>query len=143
MLKYEIQEQILELVGTYRKFPTDSNDITGLITLRRVLAGLNVLLGDAVGKARREWKKAVIEGEIEKAQKQIFFYGKHSNMEKAKMYAKANIKEFYDRATKAEGDFNELDYLFRSLREVLSELNQRISYLRDEKKQEQFYNDQT
>lgn len=133
-------DEILEIIATYRELPADYVDIANLMYMRKKLATLGVNLGVEVGVARANWKTAQGKYEITRTQKQIGFYGKQKNLEKSKMYAKANTEEFLDKATEAENDFYSLDYAFRALKEVLSELNQRISYLRDEYKQEQFYN---
>ena len=134
------KKEILTIVDWYRELPPDYVDIERLMYTRKKLATQGVRLGVEVGEARAKWKTALGRYEITRTQKQIVFYGKHKNMEKSKMFAKANTEEFFNEATKAESEFYNLDYTFKSYKEVLGELNQRISYLRDEYKQEQFYN---
>lgn len=136
----QIREEILNVVRWYKQLSPDYNDITNIMYARKKLAAYGVGLGVSVAKARGEWKLATTRYEVFRTQKQIQFYGKHKNLEKSKMYAKANTEEFLKKSIEAENNYYDLEYLFRSMKEVLSEMNQRISYLRDEYKQEQFYN---
>lgn len=134
-----VKDEILAIVGEYRKLPADYMDIPELMHKRKLLATYGANFSVEVGNARAEWKRATYRYEVTKTQKQIVFYKKQSNLGKAEMYAKANTEEFYEKSVEAENKYYELDYIFKALREILGELNQRISYLREELKQERFF----
>jgi len=135
-----VKDKILEIVKWYRGLPADHIDIIGLIYARKQLATYGATFSVEVGKARAEWKRADYKYEVIKNQKKIVFYTKQGNLGKADIYAKANTEEFFEASMEAENYFFELDYIFKSLREIQGELNQRISYLRDELKQDRFFN---
>lgn len=138
-----VKEQILSIVGEYRKLPADYIDINDLMYKRKLLATYGTNLSVEVGKARAKWKRATFKYDVTRNQKQIVFYKKQSNLGKADMYAKANTEEMYEASVEAENTYYELDYIFKALRETLGELNQRIAYLREELKQERFFNSET
>lgn len=54
---------------------------------------------------------------------------------KADWISRANTEEELKSLVELEGDFYQLDYLFKGVKEVLSEMNQRISYLKSEQNQ--------
>lgn len=136
----ESKEQILDIVAWYRDLPADYIDVNELMFARKNLAAYGATFSVEVGKARAEWKRATFRYEVTRNQKQIVFYTKQNNLGKADIYAKANTEELYEKSVEAENTYFELDYIFKALREVLGELNQRISYLREELKQDRFYN---
>jgi len=134
-----IKDKILSNIRHYRELPSDFIDISKLIHIRKLLATYGVNLAVEVGLARKAWKIAEYEKEVTRNQKKINFYSKNSNLGKSDLYAKANTGDLQKKAVEAENLFFELDYIFKASREVLGELNQHISYLRGELKQEQFY----
>jgi uncharacterized protein Veg len=138
-----VKEQILAIVGEYRELPADYIDVNDLMYKRKLLATYGANFSVETGQARADWKRATFRYDITRNQKQIVFYQKQSNLGKADMYAKANTEELYEKSVEAENKYFELDYIFKALRETLGELNQRIAYLRDELKQERFFNSET
>lgn len=135
------RDEILEVVRQYRELPADYMDITDLMHKRKMLSTLGVTFSVQVGQARAKWKRATFRYEVERNQKQINFYSKQGNLGKAEIYAKANTEDLYEKSIEAENVYFELDYIFKAVRETMGELNQRISYLREELKQERFFND--
>lgn len=135
-----VKNEILRIVGEYRKLPADYIDVNDLMYKRKLLATYGTNLSVEVGEARAKWKRATFKYDVTRNQKQIVFYKKQSNLGKADMYAKANTEELYEKSVEAENTYYELDYIFKALRETLGELNQRIAYLREELKQERFFN---
>lgn len=135
-----VLNEVLEIIGEYRELPADFVDIEELMYKRKMLATYGSNLAVEVGNKRAAWKRAEYKHEVNKAQKEINFYHKNGNLGKSKIMAKANTSDLFEAAIDAENDFFKLDYIFRNLREVLGELNQRISYLREEQKQERFFN---
>jgi hypothetical protein len=134
-----VADQMVDIVEWYRKLPEDFTDINELMYARKQLSTLDVTLASEIGKARKNWKYAAKTYELAKNQKRIKFEAKGST--KADWYARANTAEELELATEWESVFWSLDYLFRSIREVLSEMNQRISHLKEERKQNLFDKD--
>lgn len=135
-----VLNEILAIIEEYRGLPADYVDIEDLMHKRKLLATFGSNLSVEVGEKRAAWRRAEYRAEVNKVQKEISFYNKHGNLGRAKIMAKANTGDLFEAAVEAENEFFKLDYIFRNLREVLGELNQRISYLREEQKQDRFFN---
>lgn len=134
------KEKILEIIREYRELAPDYTDINELMYKRKLLSTYGANLAVEVGKARANWKLKNLKYEVNKNQKHIIFYQKQGNLGKAEIYAKANTEDLQKESVKAENIYYELDYIFKALRETLGDLNQRIAHLREELKQDRFYN---
>lgn len=134
-----VSDIVIDIVNSYRELPQDFADINEIMYYRKQLATYSVTLSTEIGVARKEWKIAEALYETSKNQKRLSY--ERFGTTKADWRARANMEdEFKDLNTK-ETIFWNLDYIFRAVREVLSEMNQRISYLREEQKQSRYYED--
>lgn len=136
-----VLNEVLAIIKEYREFNADYIDIENLMYMRKQLATYGANLAVEVGELRAAWKRAELKSQVTRTQKQIGFNQKGHSITKSETLAKANTEELQSAAIEAENEYFKLDYIFRALREILGELNQRIAYVRDEIKQSQFYND--
>ena len=134
----EVLEQITKIINWYIGLKSDSVDINGIMHKRKQLAGYNVNFATEVGRARRAWKTKEAEYESAKNQKRVKYLKEGTT--KADYMARANTEFELAEMKEAESLFFELNYVHTAVKDVLAEMNQRISRLRDEEKQERFYN---
>lgn len=130
---------IADIIEWYRELPSDYNDIEEVIYKRKLLATYSFRFAVEVGDARKDWKSAEARYESIKNQKRISFSTKHGTT-KGDWLARGNCEEELNLSNNFESIFWKMHYIFGATKEVLGEMNQRISYLRDEEKQEKFYN---
>jgi len=126
----EVVDQILDIITWYRGVPSDYTDINELMHSRKELATLSVTLATEAAKARSDWKRKESRYDLEKCTKRIRF--ENHGTTKADWYARVNTKAEQEAYIEAENKYYELDYFLRSIREVLSEINQRVAALRAE-----------
>ena len=128
---------VIDIVSSYRELPSDYIDINELMFHRKQLSTYAVTMGTEIGIARREWKVAEAKLELAKNEHRISY--ERLGTTKADWYAKVNTEELLNDMTEKEALYWKLDYVFKAVREVLSEMNQRISYLREEEKQTKYF----
>lgn len=128
---------VIDIVGSYRDLPQDCVDINEMMYYRKQLSTYAVTMGTEIGVARREWKVAEAKLEIAKNEHRISY--ERLGTTKADWYAKVNTEELLNDMTEKEAVYWKFDYVFKAVREVLSEMNQRISYLREEEKQTKYF----
>lgn len=126
-------DKIIEIVTSYKELPSDYLDIDDLLHRRKLLSGELVLFGTNVGDAKLDWKKAVSQYEAKKNQMRVEY--KDQGTTKADWIARSNCEEELEAIGVYESLYYKYDYVFKAVKEVLSEMNQRISYLKSEKKQ--------
>lgn len=131
-----VETIIIDIINNYKDLSPDYSDINELIYTRKQLATYCVTFSTEVSKARKDWKKSVARYEIEKNQKRIKFISNGTT--KADYMARANTEQELELCVENECKFFDLDYIFRASKDVLSEMNQHISYLRSEQEQEKF-----
>lgn len=128
---------VIDIVESYKAFPQDFVDINELMYHRKQLSTYSVTMATEIGDVRKEMVRAESKYEIAKNEKKIS-YSKMGTT-KAEWYARVNTEELLNDWKEKESLYWKLDYVFRAVKEVLSEMNQRISYLKDEEKQTRFH----
>lgn len=136
--KETVEEQIMFIIGWYNALPSDFLGISEIMHERKQLSTLGATLAVEMGTARKNWKMAEFKLKQLVAQKKLTLTQKMP-LSKAENYIKANPFDEDEKATKWEIVFYQKEYIFKAMKEVLSEMNQRISYLKDEQKQDRFY----
>ncbi len=129
--------KIIEIVEWYQNVPADFTDLNTLIHNRRKLATYHVTLATMVSKARKEWRNLEADYEAKKNQKRMQFEAKGA--QKADWAARANLETELKKTVDAENNFYDLDYLYKAMIQVLSEMNQSIAILREEEKQSKYF----
>jgi hypothetical protein len=135
-----VKDEMLDIVGWYKNLPDDYIDINQLMYGRKQLATYSVTLGTEASRARGKWKLYAMQLEVIKNQKRLQNEVKGMGLTKADWTARGNVVKELELATKWEVHFYDLEYVLRTVREVLGEMNQRISYLRAEQQQEEKFN---
>lgn len=135
----EILDEINAIVDTYNGYPEDYSNINEIMYLRKKLSTYLVSFAVEVGNARKEWKTAEMRHEIIKNELRI--KNQSLGTTKADWYAKVNSESENEESILTESVYWQLHYIFNSVREVLSEMNQRISYLREEEKQSKYFDE--
>lgn len=123
-----------DLIQEYLDTQNDSTDIAGLLHLRERIAGELYFVATKVGEARKKFmgRKAIYEG----TKMQIRMTHLDKGVGYAETVSRANTRVEYERQNEADGDFHLAKYQYDSAKEVLSALNQKISWLKEEAKYE-------
>lgn len=133
-----VSDIVIDIIRSYRELPDDFCDINEIMYTRKQLATYCVTLAVETGKCRKSWKLKEAVYESRKNQKRIEF--EKMGTTKADWSARANVETEYNESVSFESEYWSLDYLLKSVREVLSEMNQRVSYLRKEEEDEKYFN---
>ena len=133
---------LISEVKKYKEIPQDYNGINELIEIRKNISTVVFSLSISLGKIRRNLKDSELTLENKKVREKLAEINKGT---KAITY-NVQISVKFEQETKTvqnlESDFYEVEYMIRYVKEVLSELNQRISILKSELKQDTFFNSQ-
>ena len=127
---------ILDIVKDYNLLTPDYSNISDLMYSRKQLATYLVTFSIEVSNARKNWKEKESDYEIEKNQLRLKYIEKGTT--KADWTSRANTEDQLKESVRAESLFYDADYVLKSVKEVLSEMNQRISYLKSENDQNRF-----
>ena len=127
----EVLQRITSIVSWYKSIPADFIDLNMVLHKRKMLATEMFELSVEAGKARGEWKRKEREYSVKRTQLCKKWESKGTT--KADWYAKANTEDEHIEMNQAEEIFYSIDYIVKSVREVLADMNQKIAYLRQEK----------
>jgi len=126
-------EIVLGILKDYQDLEYDSLDIQGIMHMRKQLSTHGVFLSSELALARKDWKQKEANYEILKNQKRVKLLDKGTT--KANWIARANLEAELNESVEAESLYYEFYNILQFLKEVLSEMNQRIAILREEYKQ--------
>lgn len=134
------KDAIIDLILWYRDLPKDYNSIIDIMDCRKDLSTYTVLLGVDIGKKKKQVKLLDSAVSRKENQKKIEYIAKSYSFSKMDVLIKGNPMQERKERDILEAELYELEYIFKSVREVLSEMNQRIAFLREELKQNNFFN---
>lgn len=134
-----VEDQIMDIVTWYNQLPSDYMDLNQLMYSRTQLATYQVFFAIETANARRDWKTKKSKYEIVKNQKRIQYEAKFGVMNKADYSARANSESELSNFTNAENDFYAKEYILFAVKEILSDMNQRIAHLREEERQSRYF----
>ena len=123
-------EELEKLIREYLDIPKDFTAINDMMFLREQIAGNLYYLGSEVGQARKKLMAAKSLYEAKKIYSRMKYLDE--GVGRATTISRANSTRELENANEADGDFNILKYQYESAREVLSALNQKISWLKSE-----------
>jgi len=131
-------ERIGEVIEWYKVLPEDYLDINAIMFKRKELATLLYYMAVEVGDARRAWK--ISSGQYEMEKNRWRRKMEYKGTTKADWYARANCKDQLDSSIENESVYYSMYYVLTSMKEVLSEMNQRVAHLREEMKNSNYLN---
>ena len=131
-----IDKEVLNLVEAYKSLPSDYQNISELIDLRKDLSISLVYLAKETGEARAKWKRSAMNYELEKNALRIDYIA--DGTQKADWKARANTMSVLSSLTDSENDYYSKDYLLRYCRDLLGEMSQRIAIARKEYEESNF-----
>lgn len=124
------EDKIADLIDSYKSLPNDSVDLETMVNIRKDLSIELFQCSRDLGIARKEWKAADRRFELRKNQIRVMESSKGTS--KADWISRANTQKELDELGMFEAIYYALDYIIKATKEVLNEMNQRISLVKDE-----------
>lgn len=125
-------DELDELIEQFLELPKDTTAINDMLYLREQIAGNLYHLGSEVGNARKVMMAKKSLYEAKKTHTRVTYLDE--GIGKAEAISRANSTRENEDANLADGEFSILKYKYESAKEVLSALNQKISWLKDEQR---------
>jgi hypothetical protein len=128
-------KQIFTIINWYRGLAKDFNSIDDLIYSRKQLSTHGVDLASFVGELKADFETAYFNRKLQYA-KAITKHKVGISVAEAESLAMDDIKNVYEDEKTLEGQHGKGRLILNQVNEVLSSMQQHLSYLKDEKKSE-------